>query len=194
MKMNTRWIVILTPVFLLALGCASLVTMNNHLVWLDEQVNESWGQVQNVYKRRSDLIPNLVNAVKGYAKHESSVLDAVTQARARAGEVRVRGPEELQRLDQAEARLGGAISRLLVVAERYPELRANQNFLELQSQLEGAENRITVERMRFNQATRAYNSYVRRFPSSLVASYRGFQQRPYFAAEPEAQQAPKVEF
>lgn len=194
MKKITPWAVVYGIIAFLAVAFASLASMNNHLVWLDEQVNESWGQVQNVYKRRSDLIPNLVNTVKGYAKHEAAVLEEVTQARARVGEVRVQGPQDLQKFDQAQAQLGGALSRLLVVAERYPELKANQNFLELQSQLEGTENRITVERMRFNQATRAYNTYVRRFPSSLVASFRGFQQRPYFAAEPASQQAPNVEF
>lgn len=168
--------------------------VNNTLVSLDENVNAAQSQVQNVYQRRFDLIPNLVNTVKGYAKHESTVLQEVTRARSQVGQVRIDSPEDLKKYDEAQAQLSGALSRLLVVAEQYPQLKADRNFLELQSQLEGTENRITIERQRFNEAAREYNTYIRRFPQTLVASMRGFKDRPYFTAAPSAQNAPKVEF
>jgi LemA protein len=173
---------------------AWFIQTGNRLVNLDEQVNEKKAQVENVYQRRLDLIPNLVNTVKGYAKHEADVLEEVTRARAQAGQVKIEKPEDLPKFDQAQSQLSGALSRLLIVAERYPEMKANRNFLELQSQLEGTENRITIERQRFNQAAREYNTYLRSFPQSLVAAMRGFNSRPYFEAQPGAASAPKVGF
>ncbi|MCM2322213.1 MAG: LemA family protein [Oligoflexia bacterium] len=170
------------------------VSTNNTLVQMDENTKEKWSQVENVYQRRADLIPNLVSTVKGYAKHEASVLEQVTKARAQVGQLRVTGPGELQKFDEAQGQLTQALSRLLVVAERYPELKADRSFLELQSQLEGTENRISIERRRFNEAAREYNSYVRRFPQALIASLRNFREKPYFAADAGAQNAPKVEF
>ncbi len=170
------------------------VSTSNHLVNLDETVNEKWSQVENVYQRRADLIPNLVNTVKGYAKHEAQVLEEVTKARAQVGQVRVNDPKSLERFDQAQGQLTQSLSRLMIVAEKYPELKADQNFLNLQSQLEGTENRIAVERMRFIESARIYNSYLRSFPQSLIASMRGFAARPYFQAEATAKAVPKVEF
>lgn len=171
-----------------------VASTHNTLVSLDETVKEKWSQVENVYQRRMDLIPNLVNTVKGYAKHEANVLEEVTRARAQVGQIRVNSPQDLPKFEQAQGQLSNALSRLLVVAEKYPELKADRQFLELQSQLEGTENRITVERMRFNEAAKAYNTYLRQFPQTLVASLRGFKERPYFTADVSAKSVPKVEF
>jgi LemA protein len=168
--------------------------VNNTLVTLDEDVKTKWSQVENVYQRRSDLIPNLVNTVKGYAKHEASVLEEVTKARASVGQVHVDKPEDLPKYEQAQGQLSNALSRLLVVAEKYPDLKADQNFRDLQSQLEGTENRIAVERKRFNESTQAYNTYLRVFPQSFVAGMRGFTPKAYFQADAGAKTAPKVEF
>ena len=170
------------------------VGVSNSLVTLDEGVKEKWSQVENVYQRRLDLIPNLVNTVKGYAKHESDVLLQVTKARSQVGQVQIKSPDDIPKFDQAQGQLSSALSRLLVVAEKYPELKADRNFLELQSQLEGTENRITVERMRFNEAAREYNTYLKRFPQTVIASFRGFHEHPYFQADATAKTAPKVEF
>ncbi len=170
------------------------VSTGNQIVTLDEGVSEKWAQVQNAYQRRQDLIPNLVATVKGYAKHEAEVLEKVTQARASVGQVRVNNPEDLAKFDQAQSQITSALSRLMVVAEKYPDLKANENFRDLQSQLEGTENRITVERQRFNQAARDFNTYIRKFPQSFVAGTKGVQARPYFAATPGAETAPKVSF
>ncbi|HEY6136953.1 MAG TPA: LemA family protein [Thermoanaerobaculia bacterium] len=183
------------------------VGTRNHLVKLDEQVNAQWGQVQNDYQRRYDLIPNLVNTVKGYAAHERETFEAVTNARARVGQVSVppgppgsatditTNPQAMAQYEQAQAGLGNALSRLLVVVERYPELKANQNFLELQSQLEGTENRIAVERKRYNDVARDYNTAIRQFPGSLAASMGGFKPKAYFqVTNPAANEAPKVDF
>jgi len=178
---------------LLLLG-AWFISVNNSLVSLNERTQEKWSQVENVYQRRADLIPNIVNTVKGYAKHESQVLEEVTRARAQVGKVQMSGPEDLQKFNATQTQLTQSLSRLLVVTERYPELKADRNFLELQSQLEGTENRITIERMRFNEATQEYNSYLKRFPQSIVAGMRNFKERPYFQAETTAKTAPKVEF
>jgi LemA protein len=177
---------------LLVLGWG--MSVNNNLVSMNEGVQEKWSQVENVYQRRADLIPNLVSTVKGYAKHESEVFEKVTQARAQVGQIKVNSPEDLKNYDQAQTGLSSALSRLMVVAERYPELKADRGFLELQSQLEGTENRITVERMRFNEAARGYNVYLKQFPQSLVAGFRNFHERAYFAADAGAKTAPKVEF
>ncbi len=170
------------------------VSVNNSLVSMDENVKSKWSQVENVYQRRFDLIPNLVETVKGYAKHEAKVLTEVTQARASVGQVKVENPEDLKKFDQAQGSLSSALSRLMVVSENYPQLKADKGFQELQSQLEGTENRISVERMRFNESAQEYNTYIRRFPQAVVASMRGFKERPYFAAEASAQTAPKVSF
>ena len=193
-------------IVLLILG-GWFIGTRNHLVSLDEGVNAQWGQVQNDYQRRYDLIPNLVNTVKGYAAHERETFEAVTNARARVGQVTLpagppgsatditSNPQALAQYEQAQAGLGNALSRLLVVMERYPELKANQNFLELQSQLEGTENRIAVERKRYNDAARDYNVATRQFPGSVVASMSGFKPKAYFqVTNPAANEAPKVDF
>ncbi len=178
----------------LALIVAWVISVNNNLVTLDEGMNEKWSQVQNVYQRRADLIPNLVNTVKGYAQHEDKVLNEVTQARAQVGQVKVGSADDLKNFEQSQGQLTSALSRLLVVSERYPDLKANKNFQELQSQLEGTENRIAVERMRFNEAAKDYNVAIRKFPTSLVAGFRNFKDRAYFSADAGAQTAPHVNF
>jgi LemA protein len=175
------------------------VSVNNDLVARDQAVQETWAQVQNVYQRRADLVPNLVETVKGFAAQERTVLEEVTRARASVAGMQItpevlRDPEALKKFQEAQAQLGGALSRLLVVVERYPELKSNQNFLALQSQLEGTENRIAVERRRYNEAVREYNTAVRRVPASLVASLRGFRERPFFEATPGSQTPPPVKF
>lgn len=192
--MNKVWIALASILLLILLTAGWGISTANHLVTLDESVNEKWSQVENVYQRRADLIPNLVNTVKGYAKHEEQVFREVTEARAQVGQIKVNSPEDLNKFDRAQSQLTGALSRLLVVAEQYPDLKANRNFLELQSQLEGTENRITVERMRFNEAARDYNTTIRHFPDSFIADLRGFKPRAYFQSEPGAKTAPKVEF
>src|SRR5688572_5435982 len=178
MKKSTGILVGTAAVFFLTIAWG--ISTANNLVTLDETLNEKWAQVENVYQRRLDLIPNLVNTVKGYAKHEADVLKQVTQARSQVGQVKVQSPSDLKKFDQAQGELSSALSRLLIVAEKYPELKADRNFLELQSQLEGTENRISVERMRFNESAREYNVYLRKFPQSFIAGFRGFKERPYF--------------
>ena len=175
------------------------IGVNNQLVRLEQNVNEKWAQVQNVYQRRADLIPNLVETVKGFATQERTVLNEVVSARARASSIQLtpealNDPEALRRFQAAQNQLGGALSRLLVTVERYPELRSNQNFLALQSQLEGTENRITVERQRFNEAVREYNTRIRLLPGSIVAGMRGFREKAFFEAPPDAATPPKVKF
>lgn len=174
------------------------VSVGNTLVAKDEGVKSAWSQVENVYQRRLDLIPNLVNTVKGYAKHEQQTLENVIKARNQAAQTTTpnasNDPNSLKNFQQAQEGLGTALSRLMVVVERYPELKANENFRDLQVQLEGTENRIAVERRRFNEVVQDYNSTVRRFPASMIAGMRGFQPRPYFEAQQGAATAPKVEF
>jgi LemA protein len=175
------------------------VGINNQLVRLDQDVNEKWAQVQNVYQRRADLIPNLVETVKGFAAQERAVLTEVTEARARATGVQLtpealNDPKAMQRFEAAQSQLSGALSRLLVVVEKYPELKSNANFLALQTQLEGTENRIAVERRRFNEAVRDYNTRLALFPGSLVARLVGFQPKAFFEAAPDAATPPKVKF
>ena len=168
------------------------------MVELDESVAAQWAQVENVYQRRADLIPNLVNTVKGYADFEQETLTQVIEARSKATGINVNpenlNAESLQQFQQAQDGLSSALSRLLVVVERYPELKANQNFLELQSQLESTENRISVERRKFNDATRVYNTYIRRFPKNIVAAIFSFDQKGYFEAAEGSEEAPQVEF
>jgi LemA protein len=173
------------------------VSVGNDLVAREQAVRESWAQVQNVYQRRADLIPNLVETVKGFAAQERTVLEEVTRARASVAGMQVtpeilRDPEALRKFQAAQAELGGALGRLLAVVERYPDLKSNQNFLALQSQLEGTENRIVVERRRYNEAVRDYNTAIRRFPRSLVASLRGFSERSFFEATPGSEAAPAI--
>lgn len=170
----------------------------NGLVTEDEKVNNAWADVQTQYQRRADLIPNLVETVKGYAEHESETLQKVIEARAKATSINVDPnnltEEALQQYQQAQGELGNALGRLLVSIERYPDLKANQNFLELQSQLEGTENRINNARDKFNTAAKEFNTMVRKFPANIVASLFGFKNKTYFAASETAQEAPKVQF
>ena len=170
----------------------------NGFVNKEEGVNAAWSNVETQYQRRSDLIPNLVNTVKGYAAHESQTLASVTEARAKATSINLSAgeltPERLAQFQQSQADVRSALGRLIAVAESYPDLKANQNFIELQSQLEGTENRIAVSRKDFNDAARKYNVAVRRFPSNLVAALFGFDQKPYFEAAEGTETAPQVEF
>ena len=171
----------------------------NSLVTLDEKVNSAWSQVQNQYQRRLDLIPNLVEVVKGYAAHENEVFTQVAEARSSVGKLQItpevlKDPQAFKQFQDAQSGLSSALSRLLAVAENYPQLKANENFLQLQAQLEGTENRISVERKRFNEVTQEYNTRVRTFPTSFLAGMMGFGQRQYFQAEAGAEKAPKVKF
>ena len=192
-----------TAALLIIIGITPLLFSGcgyNRMVTLDEGVSAAWAQVENVYQRRMDLIPNLVETVKGYAAHEQETLTALTEARSRAGGVTnidedlLNDPEAFARFQQAQDGLGSALQRLLVVTENYPDLKANQNFLALQDQLEGTENRIAVERMRFNEAVRAYNTTIRRFPQSIIANMTGFDKKPYFESAAGAEVAPEVKF
>ena len=192
------------------IGGVFFVSVRNNLVGLDEEVNKSWAQVESQYQRRYDLIPNLVRTVQGAANFEKSTLEAVVNARSRVGQVAApsgppgtaaptggAAPSDQNQLDQfaaAQQGLSNALSRLLVVVERYPDLKANKNFLELQSQLEGTENRIAVERQRYNGAAQQYNTAIRRFPASLVAGMSGFKAKAYFRGAPGSSQAPTVQF
>jgi LemA protein len=170
----------------------------NSMVKLDEKVSGQWAQVENVYQRRADLIPNLVNTVKGYANFEKDVLISVTEARAKATSVNVDAskltPESIKQFQAAQGQLSSALSKLLVVVEKYPDLKANQNFLELQAQLEGTENRITVERNKFNTVTQEYNTKIRSFPNNLTAGLFGFSKKGYFEADKGSEKAPEVQF
>ncbi len=168
------------------------------MVQLDEQTTSQWSQVENVYQRRADLIPNLVNTVKGYAAHEQQTLEGVVEARSKATSVNVdpskMTPESIQQFNQAQEGLSSALSRLMVVVERYPDLKANQNFLDLQAQLEGTENRIAVERRKFNEVTQNYNAYIRKFPQVIYSGWFGFEKKSYFEAQQGAEKAPEVQF
>ena len=174
------------------------ISIYNGLVKEQENVEKAWGNVENVYQRRADLIPNLVETVKGYAKHEQETLEGVIEARANATKVTIdptnMTPEDLQKYQAAQGDVTNALSKLIAVAESYPDLKANQNFLELQSQLEGTENRITVERNKFNEAAREYNTKRRTFPTNIIAGIFGFGDKPYFQAQEGADKAPKVDF
>ena len=170
----------------------------NKMVTMEEQVTSSWAQVENVYQRRADLIPNLVNTVKGYAAHEQETLEGVIEARSKATSINIDPtkltPESIQQFNQAQDGLSSALSRLMVVVEKYPDLKANQNFLDLQAQLEGTENRITVERQKFNETTQTYNAYIRKFPQVIYAGWFGFEKKTYFEAQQGAEKAPEVKF
>lgn len=170
----------------------------NGLVQADEQVSAQWGNVENQYQRRADLVPNLLATVKGYAEHEQSTLQSVIEARAKATQVTIDptnlNEQTMAQFQQVQGELGSAINRLLVSVEAYPDLKANQNFLDLQAQLEGTENRIATERTRFNDVAQTYNTLVRRFPNNIIAGMSGFTQKPYFKAEAGAEKAPEVKF
>jgi LemA protein len=197
-----------------AIGCGVLVVLGliflvfvaiagasyNRLVKLQQEVDKQWAQVQNVYQRRADLVPNLVATVSGAANFEKSTLTEITAARASVGQVKVApnsaptDPAKLAEFDRAQSQLSGALSRLLVVAERYPDLKATQNFRDLQAQLEGTENRISVERRSFNEAVQFYNTAIKSFPAVFYAPMFGFKERPYFSSTPGAETPPKVQF
>jgi LemA protein len=170
----------------------------NTMVQLDESTTSQWSQVENVYQRRADLIPNLVSTVKGYAAHEQGTLEGVIEARSKATSVNIdptnMTPESIQQFNQAQQGLTSALSKLMVVVEAYPDLKANQNFLDLQAQLEGTENRIAVERQKFNDVTMKYNAYIRKFPQIIYSGMLGFEKKSYFEADSGAKAAPKVEF
>lgn len=170
----------------------------NKMVELREGVDAQWAQVENVYQRRADLIPNLVNTVKGYAAHEQETLEGVVETRSKATGINLSvdelNDETLRQFQEAQEGLSSALSRLMVVVEQYPDLKANQNFLDLQAQLEGTENRIAVERNRFNEATRVYNTYISKFPQVIMASLFKFERKPYFEAQSGAEKAPEVQF
>ena len=187
-------------VLLVILGISFAGTYNR-LVTLNQDVDRSWSEVENQYQRRADLVPNLVSTVQGAANFEKDTLTAVTEARASVGRATITpgqaptDPASLARFQQAQDQLGSALQRLLVVSERYPELRANQNFRDLQAQLEGTENRITVARGRFNESAQSYNTVLKKFPTNMLAGLFGFKEKPYFKAiTPGAEQAPKVQF
>lgn len=195
MKKNKGLIITIVVIVLVALwGILSY----NGLVGMDENVSNQWANVETQYQRRSDLIPNLVNTVKGYAKHESQTLEAVMAARSQATQVKIDPsnctPQQLAAYQKAQGDVTTALGKLLAITENYPDLKANQNFLELQSQLEGTENRINVARKDFNDSAKEYNTSLRRFPRNIIASMFGFEKRNYFEAEAGAEKAPKLEF
>lgn len=184
---------------ILLIGFLMFGGVYNRLVSAEEGVDSAWAQVENVYQRRADLIPNLVETVKGYAAHEAKVLTDVVEARAKVGQMNLSSeitsdPQQLAQFQELQGQLSSALSRLLVVVERYPDLKASQNFLTLQSQLEGTENRISVERMRFNEAAREFNTLRRVFPNVVIANLMGFGKKAYFEAEQGASQVPQVQF
>ena len=193
MKKST--IIIIAVVAVIAIWA---VLSYNGLVSQEENVSKRWADVENQYQRRSDLIPNLVNTVKGYATHEQSTLEGIVEARSQATQIKVDPenltPEAIAKYQKAQGEIGSALGRLLAITENYPDLKANQNFLELQAQLEGTENRINVARESFNKAAQEYNTAIRRFPKSIFAGLFGFDKRPYFEAQEGANIAPKVEF
>ncbi len=195
MKKGRIWIIIIAIIAILVLW---FVKVNNRMVAAEETAVQAWSQVENVYQRRSDLIPNLVATVKGAADFERGTLEAVIEARAKATSVTVDPSnlteESMEAFQSAQDNLSQSLGRLMVVIERYPELKANQNYLELQAQLEGTENRITVERRTFNETIQAYNTLIRKFPNSIIAGFAGFEKKAYFKAAEGADKAPVVEF
>lgn len=192
--LSTIIIVIIVLVLLASAG----IRANNNMVAMEENVSTAWSQVENQYQRRMDLIPNLVSTVKGYAEHESTTLQEVVEARSKASAATIDPnnltPEAMQNFMNAQGELTQALGRMMVTVERYPDLKANENFLALQSQLEGTENRISTERMRFNEVAREYNTYIRKFPNNLFAGILGFDQKTYFESTPGAERAPEVQF
>jgi len=198
-KKNRTWIIVLIVLALVVISSIRWgIRTYNGFISLEEGIEGQWANVENVYQRRADLIPNLVNTVRGYADFEQETLTQVIEARASATSVTVDPtnltPESLAAFQQAQEGLGSALSRLLVTIERYPELKANQNFLELQAQLEGTENRIAVERRKFNEVTRGFNTAIRKFPASMIANVKDFERKGYFEAVERSETAPVVEF
>ena len=198
MKLSKGWIILIVVVGVVILLFSWGTGINNNLVTKEETVNQAWANVQNVYQRRLDLIPNLVNTVKGVAKFEQQTLTAVIEARAKASSVQINpknlGEGSIQKFQEAQNGVSSSLGRLMVVVEKYPELKATQNFSELQAQLEGTENRITVERMKFNESAQSYNTYLRSFPNSMFAGMLGFQKKAYFQSQAGAEKAPEVKF
>ncbi len=196
--MKKTWIILAVIAVVLLLTYSSVKNSYNSMVSMEEGVTAQWSQVENVYQRRSDLIPNLVNTVKGYADFEKETLTQVIEARAKATSVNISpdklDAQSLQNFQQAQSGLSSALSRLMVVVEKYPDLKANQGFLDLQAQLEGTENRITVERMKFNESAQTYNTFIRTFPKSVFAGMYGFEKKAYFEADKGAEKAPQVQF
>jgi LemA protein len=196
--MKKTWIVLAVIAVLLLLAYSSVKNSYNSMVTGEEGVTAQWSQVENVYQRRTDLIPNLVNTVKGYADFEKETLTQVIEARAKATQVTVDptklDAQSIQKFQDAQSGLSSALGRLMVVMEKYPDLKANQGFLDLQAQLEGTENRITVERQKFNESAQAYNVLIRKFPKNIFAGMFGFEKKAYFEAEKGAEKAPEVKF
>lgn len=192
-KIGTKTIVVLAVIAVIVIWA---ISSYNGLVSKEEGVSTAWAQVENVYQRRADLIPNLVATVKGYAEHEKSTFEAVVAARANATGIKVESlsEEELAKFQQAQDALSQSLGRLIAISEAYPDLKASENFKDLQAQLEGTENRITVERNKFNEVAKVYNTSIRKFPTNIFASIFGFEKKGYFAAAPGAETAPKVEF
>lgn len=196
--MKKSVIILLVIAFIVVAFIGSVTKSYNKMVSMDESVSSQWSQVENVYQRRADLIPNLVNTVKGYASHERETLEAVINARAKATSVTI-DPSKLdaasiQNFQEAQSGLSSALGKLMVVMEQYPDLKANQNFLELQAQLEGTENRITVERMKFNDSSKSFNTYIRKFPQNIISGMFSFEKKAYFEAEKGSEKAPEVKF
>lgn len=196
--MKKTWIILIV-IAVIGIGAYSTCkSAYNDMVTQDEAVSTAWSNVENQYQRRADLIPNLVNTVKGYAQHEKSTLESVMSARAKATQMTVSAddltPEKLQAYQKAQGEIGAALGRLLAITENYPELKANENFQTLMAQLEGTENRISVERRNFNEVARNYNTSIRQFPRTLLAGLFGFEKRPYFEAQEGAEKAPEVQF
>ncbi len=196
--MKKSWIIIIVIVVIGFLTYSWFTGIYNTMVTLNESVDKQWADVESTYQRRADLIPNLVSTVKGYASHEKETLEGVINARAKATSTTINAgnlsADKIAAFQQAQDGLSSALSKLMVVVERYPDLKANQNFLDLQKQLEGTENRISVERRKFNEAARTYNTYIRLFPKNMLANMFGFEKKPYFEAQEGAETAPKVEF
>lgn len=196
--MNKSWIILGVVGLLILFLVFSVVGSYNSMVTKDEAVSGQWSQVENVYQRRADLIPNLVNTVKGYAAHEKETLEGVVNARAKATSTSIDASkldaEAIKKFTTAQDGLSSALSKLMVVVEKYPDLKANQNFLELQAQLEGTENRITVERQKFNEAAKDYNTFIRKFPRNIWAGMFGFDKKDYFEAAQGSEKVPTVQF
>ena len=195
MKKALPWIVFLGILAIIALWVANVY---NNFVAAEEEVESAWSQVENQYHRRADLVPNLVATVKGYAAHEQETLEGVVEARAKATQIEIdpatATPEQLAAFQAAQGELSQALGRLLAIAENYPDLKANENFRDLQAQLEGTENRIAIARQLFNESARTYNTKIRRFPNNIIAGICGFAKKPYFEAEEGAAKAPQVAF
>ena len=196
--MKKTTVILLSVVAIVAIIALWIVKGYNNMVVADEQVSKDWAQVENQYQRRADLIPNLVATVKGYAEHEQSTLDAVVAARAKATSITIDAnnltAEQLEIFQASQSQLSNTLGKLMAISENYPDLKANTNFLELQSQLEGTENRITVARNTFNTSAQSFNAYIRRFPNNIIASMFGFEKKAYFQAAEGTETAPVVEF